>query len=151
MVTKEKAAAFTLKDGEGNDWSSSDHLGKVLVLLFYPGDNTPVCTKQLCSVRDHWSDYQATGAEVVGISTDSVESHEKFASEYQLPLRLLSDADGAVSKQFGMSSWLPGRSARGVVVIDKSGNIAYSKAQVVSLFKPSDEEVLAAIKAASAN
>lgn len=151
MANNEKAADFTLKDGDGNDWSLSDHLGKVVVLLFYPGDNTPVCTKQLCSVRDHWSEYQATGAEVVGISTDSVESHDKFASEYELPLRLLSDVDGSVSKHFGMSSWLPGRSARGVVVIDKSGNIAYSKAQVVSLFKPSDEEVLAAIKAASVN
>lgn len=145
MKTNEQATNFTLKDGDGNDWSLSDHMGKVVVLLFYPGDNTPVCTKQLCSVRDHWSEYQATGAEVVGISTDSVESHDKFASEYELPLRLLSDPDRAVSKQFGMSSWLPRRSARGVVVIDKTGKIAYSKAQALSLFKPSDTEVLAAI------
>ena len=142
------APDFTLKDGDSNEWSLNDHRGKTVVLLFYPGDNTPVCTAQLCSVRDHWSEYQATGAEVVGISTDSVESHKGFAEKNELPLRLLSDADGAVSKAYGMKSWLPGRSARGVVVIDKDGKIAYHKAQALSIFKPADEDVLAAINAA---
>ncbi|MGD9563475.1 MAG: peroxiredoxin [Pyrinomonadaceae bacterium] len=142
------APDFTLKDGDGNDWTLSDHRGKAVVLLFYPGDNTPVCTRQLCSVRDHWSEYQATGAEVVGISTDSVESHEGFAEKYELPLKLLSDPDGKVSALFGMKSWLPGRSARGVVVIDKDGKIVYHKVQALSLFRPADEDVLEAIRAA---
>lgn len=140
-----EAPDFTLKDGEGNDWTLSDHRGRTVVLLFYPGDNTPVCTAQLCSVRDHWSEYQATGAEVVGISTDSVQSHKGFAEKNQLPLRLLSDADRKVSEMYDMRSWLPGRSARGVVVIDAAGKVAYLKAQPVSLFKPSDDDVLAAI------
>ena len=148
MKVGENADDFTLTDGDGNDWTLSDHRGKTVVLLFYPGDNTPVCTKQLCSVRDHWSEYQATGAEVVGISTDTVESHDKFAEKHSLPLRLLSDPDGKVSTQYGMKSWLPGRSARGVVVIDKNGKIVYSKVQAVSLFRPADEDVLAAIKLA---
>ena len=148
MKTGETAPNFNLTDGGGNDWELSDHKGRTVVLLFYPGDNTPVCTVQLCSVRDHWSEYQATGAEVVGISTDSVESHKDFAAKKQLPLRLLSDTDGKVSAMYGMKSWLPGRSARGVVVIDKEGKIAYHKGQAVSLFKPSDNDVLAAIKAA---
>jgi peroxiredoxin len=139
------APDFTLKDGEGNDWTLSAQRGKTVVLLFYPGDNTPVCTAQLCSVRDHWSEYQATGAEVVGISTDTVESHQGFAEKHSLPLRLLSDADRKVSEMYDMKSWLPGRSARGVVVIDKAGKVVYSKAQPVSLFKPSDEDVLKAI------
>jgi peroxiredoxin len=143
------APDFTLKDGEGNDWTLSDHRGKTVVLLFYPGDNTPVCTAQLCSVRDHWSDYQATGAEVVGISTDSVESHKGFAEKNELPLRLLSDPDRKVSTAYDMKSWLPGRSARGVVVIDKEGKIAYSKAQPISLFRPADDDVLEAIKKAA--
>ena len=143
-----EAPDFTLKDGEGNDWKLSDHRGRTVVLLFYPGDNTPVCTAQLCSVRDHWSEYQATGAEVVGISTDTVESHSGFAEKHQLPLRLLSDPDRSVSTKYDMKSWLPGRSARGVVVIDKDGKIAYSKAQSLSLFRPADEEVLAAISKA---
>ena len=139
------APDFTLKDGDGSEWTLSNYIGRTVVLLFYPGDNTPVCTAQLCSVRDHWSEYQATGAEVVGISTDTVESHKGFAEKNQLPLRLLSDIDRKVSEMYDMKSWLPGRSARGVVVIDGQGNIAYHKVQVVSLFKPSDDDVLAAI------
>ncbi len=140
-----EAPGFTLQGGDGNEWSLSDNRGRVVVLLFYPGDNTPVCTAQLCSVRDHWSEYQATGAEVVGISTDTVDSHRGFAKKHELPLRLLSDIDGKVSAQYGMKSWLPGRSARGVVVIDKEGKIAYHKVQALSLFKPADSDVLAAI------
>ena len=87
---------FTLEDGNGQDWRLSDHRGKVVVLLFYPGDETPVCTRQMCSVRDRWEDYQATGAEVVGISSDSVDSHRKFAEHHDLPLRLLSDSERKV-------------------------------------------------------
>lgn len=149
MKIGENAPEFSLKDGDGNEWSLSNYIGRTVVLLFYPGDNTPVCTAQLCSVRDHWSDYQATGAEVVGISTDTVESHAGFAEKNQLPLRLLSDSDGKVSAAYDMKSWLPGRSARGVVVIDKAGKIAYHKVQALSLFKPSDVEVLAAIAMAN--
>ena len=149
METGQQAPDFTLNDGEGNRWSLGDQRGKTVVLLFYPGDNTPVCTAQLCSVRDHWSEYQATGAEVVGISTDTVESHRGFAEKHSLPLRLLSDADRKVSEMYDMKSWLPGRSARGVVVIDKEGKVAYSKVQPISLFKPKDDDVLEAIRKAA--
>jgi peroxiredoxin Q/BCP len=148
LIVGEKAPDFSLEDSDGNRWKLSDYRGKVVVLLFYPGDNTPVCTAQMCSVRDHWSEYQATGAEVVGISTDSRESHKGFAERNRLPLRLLSDPDGTVSRLYDMKSWIPGRSARGVVVIDKDGNIAYRKVQAISLFRPADSEVLAAIRSA---
>jgi peroxiredoxin len=148
MNIGDEAPDFTLKDGDGNDWTLSDQKGKTVVLLFYPGDNTPVCTIQLCSVRDHWSEYQATGAEVVGISMDSVESHKGFAEKKQLPLRLLSDDKGGVTAKYDVRSWLPGRSARAVVVIDKDGKIAYRKVEAVSLFRPKDDDVLAAIRAA---
>ena len=151
LVIGSKAPEIELRDGSGNQWKLSDHRGTTVVLLFYPGDNTPVCTAQLCSVRDHWSEYQATGAEVVGISTDTVESHKGFAEKHSLPLRLLSDADGSVSAAFGMRSWLPGRSARGVVVIDREGRVAYRKAQALSLFKPADSDVLDAIRNADGN
>jgi thioredoxin-dependent peroxiredoxin len=96
MNIGDTAPNFILKDGTGNDWALNDHKGKTVVLMFYPGDDTPVCTKEMCAVRDHWSEYQATGAEVVGISTDSVESHDKFSAKYELPLKLLSDAEGKV-------------------------------------------------------
>jgi thioredoxin-dependent peroxiredoxin len=146
MKTDKTAADFTLNDGDGNEWRLSDHRGRTVVLLFYPGDNTPVCTAQLCSVRDHWSEYQATGAEVVGISTDTVESHKGFAEKHSLPLRLLADTDRKVSETYDMRSWLPGRSARGVVVINKQGRIVYHKAQPLSLFRPADSDVLEAIR-----
>ncbi|MEP6703917.1 MAG: peroxiredoxin [Acidobacteriota bacterium] len=148
MNTRQQAPDFTLKDGSGDDWTLAAHRGKTIVLMFYPGDNTPVCTAQLCSVRDHWSEYQATGAEVVGISTDTVESHKGFAEKNSLPLRLLSDADRKVSEMYDMKSWLPGRSARGIVVIDKDGKIAYKKAEAISLFRPKDDDVLEAIRKA---
>lgn len=146
MNIGETAPDFTLKDGEGKDWTLSGQLGRTVVLLFYPGDNTPVCTRQLCSVRDHWGEYQLTGAEVVGISTDSVASHKDFAAEHDLPLRLLSDPDRKVSEMYDMKSWLPGRSARGVVVIDRAGKLAYQKVQPLSLFRPADADVLEAIR-----
>ncbi len=142
------APDFTLKDGDGTDWRLGEQRGKVVVLLFYPADETPVCTRQLCSVRDRWEDYQATGAEVVGISTGSVESHRKFAEHHSLPLRLLADEGGKVSKAFNAASWIPGRTARAVVVVDGAGVIRHHKVQPLSLFRPKDDDVLAAIRAA---
>ncbi len=144
----EPAPDFTLKDGDGADWRLSDQRGKIVVLLFYPGDETPVCTRQLCSVRDHWEEYEATGAEVVGISTDTIESHQKFAAHHTLPLRLLADTGGEVSRQYGASSWLPNRAARAVVVIDANGLVRYRKVQPLSLFRPADGEIINAIRAA---
>jgi peroxiredoxin Q/BCP len=144
----EPAPDFTLKDGDGQVWKLSDQLGKTVVLLFYPGDETPVCTRQLCSVRDNWEQYRATGAEVVGISTDSEESHKKFTENRELPLRLLSDPRGEVSKLYGAASWLPGRSARAVVVVDAKGVVRHLKVQPISLLRPRDAEIIAAIRAA---
>ncbi|HEY6190645.1 MAG TPA: peroxiredoxin [Pyrinomonadaceae bacterium] len=145
------APDFTLKDGEGREWRLRDQRGKVTVLLFYPGDETPVCTRQMCSVRDNWEDYAATGAEVVGISTDTTESHQRFSEHHGLPLRLLSDTGGAVSRAYNATSWLPNRAARAVFVIDAAGVIRYRKVQPLSLFRPKDDEIIAAIRAAGAN
>ncbi|MDQ2974136.1 MAG: peroxiredoxin [Acidobacteriota bacterium] len=142
------APEFTLKDGNGNDWRLSDSRGKVVVLLFYPGDETPICTRQMCSVRDRWEDYAATGAEVVGISTDSVESHKKFAEHHELPLRLLSDASGQVANLYGARSLIPGKVARSVFVIDGNGVIRYRDVRPLGLFRPKDDETIKAIREA---
>ncbi len=142
------APDFSLTDGEGRDWRLSDQRGRTVVLLFYPGDETPVCTRQMCSVRDNWELYRETGAEVVGVSTDSAESHGKFAAHHSLPLRLLSDPKGEVSRLYGAKSWLPGRAARVVVVIDAQGVVRHNKAQTLSLFRPRDAEIIEAIRAA---
>jgi len=150
MRVGENAPDFTLKDGTGNDWKLSEQKGKTVVLLFYPGDDTPVCTKQLCSVRDNWADYQATGATVVGISTDSAASHKGFAEKHNLPLTLLADETGEVIEKYSVNSWLPGRSARSVVVVDKTGVVRYHKTESLSLFRPKDDDILAAIAEANA-
>ncbi|HEX4900051.1 MAG TPA: peroxiredoxin [Pyrinomonadaceae bacterium] len=145
------APDFTLPDGEGGSWTLSAQKGKVVVLLFYPGDETPICTRQMCSVRDRWDDYMATGAEVVGISTDSVDSHQKFANHHRLPLRLLSDADQKVANLYGARSLVPGKVARSVFVIDGNGIIKHRKVQPLGLFRPKDDEILGAIRAAQDN
>lgn len=142
------APDISLLDSDGKPWRLSDHRGKVVVLLFYPGDETPICTKQMCSVRDRWEDYLATGAEVVGISTDSVESHKKFAAHHDLPLRLLSDADGEASSRYGARSLIPGKVARSVFVIDAQGILRYSDIRLLGLFRPKDDSTIEAIKAA---
>lgn len=145
----ETAPDFTLPDGNGDEWKLSAQHGKVVVLLFYPGDETPICTRQMCSVRDRWDDYANTGAEVVGISTDSVESHKKFAEHHELPLRLLSDTNGEVAKLYGAQSLIPGKVARSVFVIDGAGIIRHRDVRPLGLFRPKDDDVLKAIAAAS--
>lgn len=142
------APDFTLKDANGDDWRLSDQRGKVVVLLFYPGDETPVCTRQMCSVRDRWDDYLATGAEIIGISSDSIESHRKFAAHHNLPLRLLSDSDGTAAKLYGARSLIPGKVARSVFVIDAQRILRYSDVRPLGLLKPKDDVTIAAIRTA---
>lgn len=138
------APEINLSDQHGKRWRLSSARGKVVVLLFYPADETPTCTKQMCSVRDNWSWYQQTGAEVIGINTDSVEKHRGFAEHHQLPLHLLSDASGSVVRAYEMRSLL--YTKRGVVVIDQDGYIRFRKI-VLPIFRPGDDEVIAAIEA----
>ena len=142
------APDFNLLDGDGQNWRLSDHQGKVVVLLFYPGDETPICTRQMCSVRDRWEDYAATGAEVVGISTNTVESHKSFAQHHELPLRLLSDKDRKVADMYGAQSLIPGKVARSVFVINRAGLITHRDVRPLGLFRPKDDDTIAAIKAA---
>ncbi|MDQ2856353.1 MAG: peroxiredoxin [Acidobacteriota bacterium] len=142
------APDFTLQDGDGNQWRMSDQQNKVVVLLFYPGDETPVCTRQMCSVRDNWEDYRATGAEVVGLSTNTVASHKDFAEHHNLPLRLLADVDRKVADAYGANSIIPGKVARSVFVIDGKGVIRYRDVRPLGLFRPKDDEIIKAIRAA---
>ena len=142
------APDFTLLDGDGSEWRLSDQRGKVVVLLFYPGDETPICTRQMCSVRDRWEDYTATGAEVVGISTNSVESHKDFAEHHNLPLRLLADVDRKVADAFGANSLIPGKVARSVFVLDANGVVRYRDVRPLGLFRPKDDEIIKAIREA---
>src|SRR5215471_6107804 len=145
MNLGEAAPDFSLPDSDGQTWQLSGQRGRTVVLLFYPGDETPVCTRQMCSVRDRWEDYQATGAEVVGISTNTVESHKAFAEHHDLPLRLLADIDRKVADLYGANSMIPGKVARSVFVIDANGVIRYRDVRPLGLFRPKDDDTIAAI------
>ena len=110
----DKIPNFTAKDSSGNDFLSSSVIGiKPVVFYFYPKDNTPGCTAQACSFRDQYEDFKDLGAEVIGISSDSVQSHEKFVKRYKLPFLLLSDNDKKLRNLFGVKTslfgFLPGR------------------------------------------
>lgn len=96
------APEIDLLDGNGERWMLSSVRGKVVALFFYLGDETPVCTKQMCGVRDNWARYQQTGAEVVGVSIDSVEKHRRFAANHKLPIRLLSDSERKTVRDYKM-------------------------------------------------
>ena len=143
----EIAPDFELKDSSGQPWRLSAHRGKVVALVFYPRDETAVCTKQMCSMRDRWPEYESTGAEVAAISVGSVESHKSFAEHHGLPQRLLADQHGEVAWALSVKSILGG-SQRAVIVIDPRGVIRYRKS-VLPIFRPSDDEVIAAIQAAA--
>lgn len=97
---------------------------KAIVLYFYPRDNTSVCTTEACAFRDSYESFKDAGAEVIGISSDSVESHRQFAAAHQLPFLLLSDTDSMVRKRYGVPTafGLPGRVT---YVIDKSGIVRH--------------------------
>ena len=116
---------FVLKDTEGNDFDSKTLVGKqAFVLYFYPKDFTPGCTKEACEFRDRYEDFKALGVEVIGVSSDSVKSHQRFKKRYQLPFVFLSDQKGRLRKQFGIKGdlfgLLPGRET---YVVDKEGVI----------------------------
>ncbi len=130
------------EDGVGR-WVLSSFRGRPVVLFFYPGDETAVCTKQLCAVRDRWDEYRQTGAEVVGINADPVEKHRRFIARHHFPFPLLADEDRVVARAYEMTGPLGIR--RGVVVIDSGGVIRYRKV-VFPLFRPSDDEVLDALR-----
>ena len=124
-----KAPAFEGETQDGNTVRLADFAGRKLALYFYPKDDTPGCTKQACNLRDNWEALQRAGVAVVGVSKDSVESHEKFADKYSLPFPLLSDPDREILQAYG--TWgeksLYGRIYMGIVrttfLIDEEGVI----------------------------
>ncbi|MDI1462020.1 peroxiredoxin [Catellatospora sp. KI3] len=121
------APDFTLMSNTGEKVTLSDYRGKqAVVLYFYPKDNTPGCTAEACSFRDSYEVFTEAGAQVIGVSSDSVDSHEGFAQKHRLPFVLLSDAGGDVRKSYGIPpslfGLLPGRST---YVIDRDGVIRH--------------------------
>ncbi len=121
----DKVPNFTAIDTNGKLFNSQEIIGeKPVVIYFYPKDNTSVCTEQARSFRDKYEDFKTLGAEVIGISSDSLKSHVGFASKYKLPFILLSDSDKKIRKLFGVANDLLGLiPGRVTYVADKTGTI----------------------------
>ena len=122
-----KIPNFAAINTNGDLFDSDEVVGKKpVVIYFYPKDNTRVCTEQACSFRDQYEDFKALGAEVIGISSDSLKSHVAFANEYKLPFILLSDFDKKIRKSFGVPNdylgLIPGRAT---YVADKDGIVQF--------------------------
>ena len=145
-----QAPDFTLPSTNDHEWSLSKYSGQTVVLLFYPKNETLMCTKQMCSVRDNWNKYLATKAVIVGISPGTIEQHRSFINNHRLPLTLLSDVNRTVTKTYGSHRWFPIWTTRAVVVIDSKGFVRYQRI-IVRAFRPTDYSVLSAIYAARAD
>ena len=135
----DKAPDFTLPGTGGASYTLADFLGKPLVLVFYPGDDTPVCTKQLNSYNDGLDQFQKLDAQVVGISAQSVDSHEAFAGKHGFAFPLLADTDKTVAGAYGTLGPL-GFPRRSVFVIDRGGTIRYAHRAIAGLtYRPVSE------------
>jgi peroxiredoxin Q/BCP len=122
----DQAPDFTLPNQNGETIALSSFRGdKTVVLYFYPKDDTPGCTVESCTFRDSYEDFKDMGAEVIGISSDSPESHQKFAQKHNLPFTLVSDNNSSVRKTYGVPSTLGLLPGRVTYVIDKEGIIRH--------------------------
>lgn len=138
----ESAPDFTLLDQDGEQLTLSNYRDKTsVVLFFYPKDFSTGCTTQACHFRDNYEDFTDQGAEVIGVSSDSVESHKRFLEEYLFPFKLLSDKDGKIRKLYGATKGfglLPGRYT---FIIDKQGLIRYIFTSETNMKKHIDESL----------
>jgi peroxiredoxin Q/BCP len=135
----DQAPDFTLPGTGAATYSLSDFLGKPIVLVFYPGDDTPVCTKQLNAYNDGLAQFEQLDAHVVGISAQSIDSHEAFAGKHGLAFPLLADVDKTVAGAYGTLGPL-GFPRRSVFIIDREGTIRYAHRAIAGLtYRPVSE------------
>jgi len=139
----EQAPDFELSGTDG-PFKLSDHRGERVVLLFYPGDNTMVCTKQFCSYRDRAEDFAALNATVVGISSQDLDSHEGFAAKHSLNVPLLADVDKSVARAYSAYSSRLG-TKRAAIVIDEQGIVRDRHDHVLGLDYQSVDDLKAAL------
>jgi len=140
----EKAPDFSLPADDGTTFRLSEQAGKRVLLVFYPGDNTPVCTSQLCEYRDGIETFADLGVSVVGISSDSLESHRKFRARHRLPFVLLTDESLNVAENWGCKGLLGMK--RAVFLVDEAGVVRYAHVEALSLFKRSARELVDVIQ-----
>ena len=147
----DKAPDFAVQDQHGKTVKLSDLKGKKVILYFYPKDNTPGCTKEACDFKSNYSDLKKRGYEVVGVSTDSVKSHQKFIEKFDLPFTLLADTEKEIVNAYGVygEKKFMGRTYQGIhrttFVIDEKGVIEKVIKKVDT--KNSTQQVLEAMEA----
>ncbi len=141
----EEAPDFELPGTDGT-FRLSEHRGERVVLLFYPGDNTMVCTKQFCSYRDRADDFAALDATVVGISSQDLASHEGFVAKHGLNVPLLADVDNEVARAYSAFSSRLG-TKRAVIVIDEEGIVRHRHDHRLGLDYQSVDELKSALEA----
>ena len=145
-LTGSAAPGFTLPGTGGRSYSLSDYKGRPVVLVFYPGDDTPVCTQQLASYSDDLSAFDAVDAQVLAISPQDVASHERFAAKHGFRFPLLADTDKGVAAAYGTLGPL-GFPRRSIVVVDAHGIVRWSHRALAGLtFRPV-QEIVAALRA----
>lgn len=140
----ERAPDFTLpgvERGERRDFTLSEYAGRKVVLAFYPGDFTPGCTRQLCSYRDDWSQFEEAGAVLLGVSPQDVDSHERFAAKRGFPFPLLADTERKVVDAYGVGAPVIGV-RRSVFVVDGGGVVRFADRKLVgATFVPAERIV----------
>ena len=141
------APDFTLTTEKGEEWRLSDQRGQVTALLFYPGNETLVCTRQMCALRNNWAEYLETKASIVGISPGSIEENERFSLHHKLPLPLLADNNRKITNLYSYHWLMPVQLRRAIVVVDAKGLIRHQEI-MLRAFRPTDRSVLASIYAA---
>ena len=132
--------------GTAGSFKLSEHRGERVVLLFYPGDNTPTCTKQFCSYRDREEELGSLGATVVGISAQDVASHEGFAGKHGITVPLLADVDKTVAKSYGVTAPVVG-TRRAVFVVDEEGVVRHRHVHALGLGYQSVDDLREALAA----
>lgn len=146
----DKAPSFSLPANDGKTYSLAQFQGKKhVVLVFYPGDDTPTCTKQLCDYRDGWERFGQFDAAILGISTNNMQAHKKFADKYSFPFPLLEDSDLSTCKAYSMMmlKGLIKITNRAVFIIDKQGIIKYKYVETLPIFRRTKEQLFEALKA----
>ena len=140
----DQAPDFELGDQDGKDFRLSDHMGQRLLLVFYPGDDTPVCTAQLCDYRDGLETFAGLSVEVVGISPDDPASHRAFREKHGLPFTLLSDENTQVARKYGCKGLIGMK--RAVFLLDEKHKVRYRHVESVAVFRRRREELIEAIR-----
>ena len=138
LKTGDLIGNFDVKTSGNNDFTAMDLKGNKNILIFYPKDNTPTCTKEACNLRDYYSDLKEHGLEIFGISPDSVKSHARFSEMHQLPYSLLADEDHKVAEAYGVwgEKQMYGRKYMGILrttfVINEEGIIEQAIHKVIA-------------------